>query len=87
MLRQVYQGSTDSDLFEDFIAQLLYYCGRYPEPKSVIVMDNVSWYYSEKIVQIYRNAGVVLEFLLPYSPDFNLIKEYFGMLKKFIKKK
>ena len=34
-----------------------------------------------------RDAGVVLEFLLPYSPDFNLIKEYFRVLKKFIKKK
>ena len=32
MLRRVYQGSTDSDLFEDFIAQLLHHCGRYTEP-------------------------------------------------------
>jgi transposase len=30
---------------------------------------------------------MVLEFLLPYSPDFNPIEEYFGVLKKFIKKK
>jgi hypothetical protein len=42
MLRRVYQGSTDSELFEDFIAQLLHHCGRYPEPKSVIVIDNAS---------------------------------------------
>jgi hypothetical protein len=41
MLRRVYQGSTDSDMFENFIAQLLHHCGRYLEPKSVIVMDNV----------------------------------------------
>jgi transposase len=34
-----------------------------------------------------RNIGVILEFLLPYSPDFNPNKEYFGVLKKFIKKK
>jgi DDE superfamily endonuclease len=56
MLRRVYQGSTDSDLFEDFIAQLLHHCGRYPEPKSVIIMDNASWHYSEKILQICRDA-------------------------------
>jgi hypothetical protein len=79
MLRRVYQGSTDSDLFEDFIAQLLYLYGRYPEPKSVIVMDNASWHHSEKILQMYRDAGVVLEFLSPYSPDFNPIEEYFGV--------
>jgi hypothetical protein len=42
VLRQVYQGSTDSILFEDFIAQLLHHCGRYAEPKSVIVIDNAS---------------------------------------------
>jgi transposase len=87
LLRRVYQGSTDSDLFEDFIAQLLHHCGRYPEPKSVIVMDNASWHRSEKILQLCQDAGVVLEFLPPYSPDFNPIEEYFGVLKKFIKRK
>jgi len=77
ILRRVYQGSTDCDLFEDFIAQLLHHCGRYPEPKSVIVMDNASWHHSDKIVQMCRDAGVVLEFLPPYSPDFNPIEEFF----------
>jgi transposase len=87
VLRRVYQGSTDGDLFEDFIAQLLHHCGRYPEPKSVIVMDNASWHHSEKTLRMCQDAGVVLEFLSPYSPDFNPIEEYFGVLKKFIKKK
>ena len=74
-------------MFEDFIAQLLHHCGRYPEPKSVIVMDNASWHHSEKIQQMCRDAGVVIEFLPLYSPDFNPIEEHFGVLKKFIKKK
>jgi transposase len=87
VLRRVYQGSTDSEVFEDFIAQLLHHCGRYPEPKSVIVMDNASWHHSEKIIQMCRDAGVVVEFLSPYSPDFNPIEEHFGVLKRFIKKK
>lgn len=87
MLRRVYSGLTNSDLFEDFIAQLLHYCSRYPEPKSVIVMDNASWHHLEKILQMCRDAGVILEFLSPYSPDFNPIEEHFRMLKKFIKKK
>lgn len=38
-------------------------------------------------MQMCREAGVVLEFLSPYSPDFNPIEEYFGALKRFIKKK
>jgi hypothetical protein len=52
VLRRVYQGSTDSDMFEDFVAQLLHHCGRYPEPKSVIIMDNASWHRSRKIKQM-----------------------------------
>jgi transposase len=87
MLRRVYQRSTYCDSFEDFIAQVLHHCGRYPEPKSVIVIDNASWHHSEKIMQMCQDAGVVLEFLPPYSPDLNPIEEYFSVLKKFIKKK
>ncbi len=86
VLRQRKQGSTDTDLFEHFIARLLHHCGRFPQPKSVIVMDNASWHHSEKILQMCKDAGVVVEFLSPYSPDFNPIEEYFGVLKKFIKK-
>lgn len=86
ILRRVYQGSTDSALFEDFIAQLLHHCGRYPEPRSVIVMDNASWHLSSKIRSMCDEAGVIVELLSPYSPDFNPIEEYFGVLKRFIKK-
>ncbi|OAQ62555.1 DDE superfamily endonuclease domain-containing protein [Purpureocillium lilacinum] len=49
-------------------------------------MDNASWHHSEKIQQMCKDAGVVIEFLPPYSPDFNPIEEYFSVLKKFIKK-
>jgi hypothetical protein len=48
-------------------------------------MDNASWHRLEKIQQMCRDAGVVLVFLSPYSPDFNPIEEYFRVLKKFIK--
>jgi len=36
---------------------------------------------------MYRDTGVKVEFLYPYSPNFNSIKEFFRVLKKFIKKK
>ena len=87
LLRRVYQESTSADLFEEFISHLLHYCGRYPEAKSVIIMDNASWHHSEKIARMCRGAGVVVEFLSSYSLDFNPIEEYFGVLKRFIKKK
>lgn len=43
VLSRVFRGSTDASVFEDFIEQLLQHCGKWPEPKSVIVMDNASF--------------------------------------------
>jgi transposase len=42
-LARVFQGPTDGIVFEDFIEQLLPHCGRWPEPKSGIVIDNASF--------------------------------------------
>ncbi len=49
ILVRVFQGSTDGTVFEEFIEQLLPLCGKWPEPKSVLVMDNASFYHTERI--------------------------------------
>lgn len=86
ILSCVYSGSTDAALFEDFLKQLLQHCGRFPVPKSVLVMDNASFHHLLRVEQLCTNAGVKLLYLLPYSPDFNPIEEYFAELKGYIKK-
>ncbi|KAI9147403.1 transposase [Paramyrothecium foliicola] len=86
LLTRIYTGSTDAELFEDFIMQLLQHCGRWPEPKSVLVMDNASWHQKERIEELCAEAGVKVLFLPPYSPDFNPIEEFFAELKAYIKK-
>jgi transposase len=48
-------------------------------------MDNVSFYYTEHIRQMCYDAGVKLVYLPLYSPDLNLIEEFFAELKAFIK--
>jgi transposase len=83
---RVFQGSIDSIIFESFIEQLLPLMGTWPEPKSVLVMDNASFHHTEPIEQMCRDAGVKLVFLPPYSPDFNPIEEFFAELKAFIKR-
>lgn len=75
-----------ASVFEDFIDQLLRHCGRWPEPKSVLVMDNASFHHSERITQMCADAGVKLVYLPPYSPDFNPIEEFFAELKGFIRR-
>ena len=81
----VYEGSTDAEMFECFIETLLPYCGKWPEPKSVLVMDNASFHHSERMQQMCDDAGVVLLYLPPYSPDLNPIEEFFGELKTYIR--
>ncbi|KAF4474082.1 hypothetical protein CGGC5_v016850 [Colletotrichum fructicola Nara gc5] len=86
MLSRVYPGSTDRVLFEDFIAQSLCHFDKWPEPKSVLVMDNASIHHSERLEQMCVEAGVKLVYLPPYSPDFNPIEEFLAELKVFIKR-
>lgn len=86
VLLRVFRGATDGTVFEDFLSQLLQHCGRWPEPKSVVVMDNASFHHSERISQMCADAGVKLVYLPPYSPDLNPIEEFFAELKSFIKR-
>jgi transposase len=83
----VFQWSTDSSVFEDFIEQLLAHCGRWPEPKSVLMMDNSSFHRSERVAQLYSDAGVKPVYLPPYSPDLNPIEEFLAVLKAVIRKR
>lgn len=87
VLRRVFQGATDANVFEDFIEQLLQHCNRWPGPKSVLIMDNASFHRTENIQRMCFDSGVKLIYLPPYSPDLNPIEEFFSELKQFIKRK
>jgi transposase len=73
-------------VFKDFIDEILRHCGRWPKPKSVLVINNTSFHHSERLSQIYTNTGVKLVYLPPYSPDLNPIEEFFAELKSFIRR-
>jgi transposase len=51
----------------------------------VIIIDNTSFHYSDRVKQLYSDAGVRLLYLPPYPPDFNPIEEFFAELKAYIK--
>ena len=44
---------------------------RYPAPRSVLVADNCSIHKSQHLRDLCHENGVRLEFLSPYSPDYN----------------
>ncbi|ESZ89882.1 transposase [Sclerotinia borealis F-4128] len=82
-------GTCNGDIFEDFIIeQLLPLCNPYPQPRSVIVMDNASIHHSNRdhIEAAYHRKGVWIRYLPPCSPDFNPIEESFNDLKAFIRR-
>lgn len=83
---KVFQGSTDGAVFEDFVEQLLHHCKPYPEPNSVLLMDNASFHHTERMAHMCRDVGVKLLYLPPYSPNLSPIEEFFAELKAFIKK-
>ena len=50
-------------------------------PRSVAVMDNYSIHHADSVKELFRQAGVLLIFLPPYSPDHNPIKLAFAKVK------
>jgi transposase len=52
----------------------------------VVVMDNVSIHTSQDITQMVEDAGHLIRFLPPYSPDYNPIELTFSVLKAWMKR-
>ena len=54
---------------------------RYPNNRSVLVLDNCAIHKSAILRQVVEDHGCLLVFLPPYSPDFNPIEESFSACK------
>ena len=50
-------------------------------PRSVAVMDNCSIHHADSVKELFRQVGVLLIFLPPYSPDLNPIELAFAKVK------
>ena len=80
----MYQGAITSDILEDFLEHsVLPYC---TPGYSVLVMDNASIHRSPRVAQLCHEFAVGLEYLPPYSPDYNPIERSFKELKSWIKR-
>jgi transposase len=93
----VYQGAVNAERFRAFLEQdLLPRCCRYPGPRSVIVMDNAAIHnvsssslhllIRQDVRPLVERYGCKLEYLPPYSPDFNPIELSFAILKRNLKR-
>ena len=78
----ILHGGYTTKRFNNFIrTKVLPRINPFPGPRSVLILNNASYYRSQELKDIYEEAGIVFEFLPPYSPDFNPIKESFSALK------
>jgi transposase len=84
---EIFQGSITSEIFLNFVEQkVLPHCNPRPGPRSVLVLDNASIHRNRRLRELCDAYGVALEFLPPYSPDFNPIEATFHDLKAWIRR-
>ena len=53
--------------------------------KSIVILDNCSVHHIVEVKQGFNDAGILVIYLPPYSPDLNLIEETFGYVKYYLK--
>jgi transposase len=52
----------------------------------IVIIDNASFHKSSRIRNLIEQAGCLLIYLPPYSPDLNPIEHYWYKLKTMIRK-
>lgn len=83
---RIVEGSFTSSLFKDFIEGLLHHMQPFPAPRSVIIMDNCRIHKDPRIIDLIEMRGMRIEFLPPYSPDFNPIEPSFSAIKAYVRR-
>lgn len=78
----VFDGPIDNATFRAYVEQVLV-----PtlQPGDVVVLDNLAVHKQPEVRDAIEQAGALLRFLPPYSPDFNPIELAFAKLKAFLR--
>ena len=78
----VFDGPIDSPTFLAYVEQVLV-----PtlDPGDVVVLDNLAVHKQPEVRTAIEQVGARVQFLPPYSPDFNPIELAFAKLKAFLR--
>ncbi len=78
----VFDGPLDNTTFRAYVEQVLV-----PtlQPGDVVVLDNLAVHKQPEVRAAIEQAGALLRFLPPYSPDLNPIEQAFAKLKAFFR--
>ena len=55
-------------------------------PRSIAMMDNLSVHHVREVLDLFHQAGILVLFLPPYSPDLNPMEEAFSYVKSYLRK-
>ncbi len=81
-------GSVDGDKFLDFVRGSLI-PSMHPfygvSSKSIAILDNCTVHHVNKVKRMFEDAGILLQFLPPYSPDYIPIEQTFSSVKYYLK--
>jgi len=81
-------SKVNADVYCDFVSgslipQMMPFNGT--NPCSIAVMDNLAVHHVEKVTDHFQQAGILVMYLPPYSPDLNPIEEAFSYVKKCLR--
>ena len=78
-----FEGSCNRLIFEKWLEEKLL-----PELQSgqTVILDNASFHKSQRIRELIESSGCEIEYLPPYSPDFNNIEHYWFPIKNRVRK-
>ena len=77
-----FQGWTNKDAFLTYVTSVLV-----PQlwPGACVVMDNLPAHKATEVREAIESVGARVEFLSPYSPDFNPIENCWSKLKEYLR--
>ncbi len=76
------EGATTSEVFREYVRQVLCPTLR---PGDVVIADNLSAHKDSRCEVLINERGASLEFLPPYSPDFNPIENMWSKVKTHLR--
>lgn len=79
----IFEGTCDKEIFELYVEQVLVKSLR---PGQTVVLDNIRFHKTQKVVTLIESSGCNLLYLPTYSPDLNPIEHWWFKIKNLIRK-
>ena len=84
----IFRGRITAAIFEHWLEYYLLPCmNRWPGDRDILIMDNCKIHKNQRVLDLCIARGVIVEFLPPYSPNFNPTEGSFHDLMAYIRRR